>query len=87
MANSKPIGVAYSDPQLTNGTVIGETNGTVGFYGATPTTAIPALATIDLSTLATAATSYLTTAQIAALQTDINGIITGLKAVGIMKSS
>lgn len=85
MPNSKPVGVAYSDPQL-DGAVIGAEGGTVGFFGATPTNQIAALTTIDLSTLATAATSYLTTAQISALQTDINGIITGLKSIGLMDS-
>ena len=34
--NSKPIGIAYSDPQL-DGAILGNTtSGTVGFYGTTP---------------------------------------------------
>jgi len=86
MPNNKPVGVAYSDPQL-DGAVIGISGGTAGFFGATPTTQIAALTTINLGTLATAATAYLTTAQIASLQTDINGIITGLKALGLMANS
>lgn len=86
MANSKPVGVAYSDPQL-DGAVIGASGGTVGFFGATPTTQVAALTTINLGTLATAATAYLTTAQIAALQTDVNGLINAMKALGLMANS
>lgn len=37
MPNTKPIGVAYSDPEL-NGAVIGTSEGTAGFFGSTPTT-------------------------------------------------
>ncbi|MFA5186988.1 MAG: hypothetical protein WC551_10950 [Patescibacteria group bacterium] len=35
MANTKPIGVAYSDPEL-DAPVLGASGGTVGFYGTTP---------------------------------------------------
>lgn len=37
MANSKPVGIAYSDPEL-DGAVLGTATGTAGFFGATPTT-------------------------------------------------
>ena len=33
--NTKPIGVAYEDPQL-DGAILGKSGGTVGFYGTTP---------------------------------------------------
>ncbi len=33
--NTKPIGVAYADPQL-DGVGLGASGGTVGFYGTTP---------------------------------------------------
>lgn len=45
MPNTKPIGVAYSDPEL-DGAVIGAaSSGTVGFYGTTPVTQPAALTT------------------------------------------
>ncbi len=37
MPNTKPIGVAYSDPEL-NGAVVGSSGGTAGFFGTTPVT-------------------------------------------------
>jgi len=37
MPNTKPVGVAYSDPQL-DGAVVGASGGTVGFFGSTATT-------------------------------------------------
>lgn len=49
MPNTKPIGVAYSDPAL-DGAVIGASGGTVGFYGTTPTTK-PAALTTQLTTI------------------------------------
>ena len=49
MPNSKPIGVAYSDPEL-DGAVVGTASGTAGFFGATPTTK-PAANTTALTTL------------------------------------
>lgn len=49
MANSKALGVAYSDPAL-DACVIGATGGTVGFYGTTPTTK-PAALTAELTAL------------------------------------
>ena len=44
MANTKPIGVAYEDPQL-DGAVIGKSGGTAGFYGTTPVAKAAALTT------------------------------------------
>jgi hypothetical protein len=35
MPNTKPVGVAYEDPQL-DGAIVGTASGTVGFYGKTP---------------------------------------------------
>ena len=83
MPNTKSIGVAYEDQQL-DGAVMGKTGGTAGFFGKTPTTQLASLTTVDFSTLTTAPVSSLTTAQISALQTDVNGLIMGLKALGLM---
>jgi len=79
MPNTKSIGVAYEDQQL-DGAVMGKTGGTAGFFGKTPTTQLASLTTLDFSVLTTAPVSSLTTAQISAL----HGLITGLKALGIM---
>lgn len=83
--NTKPVGVAYEDPLL-DGAVIGKSGGTAGFFGKTPTTQIGALNTIDISSFTTSSISYLSTSQISALQTDVNGIIVGLKQLGLMAS-
>ena len=35
MANTKPVGIAFEDPEL-DGAIIGTSGGTAGFFGATP---------------------------------------------------
>lgn len=49
MPNTKPIGVAYSDPEL-DAAVVGASGGTAGFFGTTPTTK-PAANTAALTTV------------------------------------
>lgn len=49
MPNTKPVGVAYSDPAL-DGAVIGSSGGTAGFFGITPVTK-PAANTAALTTI------------------------------------
>lgn len=49
MPNTKPVGVAYSDPEL-DGAVIGTSSGTVGFFGKAPATK-PAANTAALTTV------------------------------------
>jgi len=71
---------------LLDGAVIGKAGGTAGFFGATPTSQIASLSTLNISAFATSNISYLTTSQISALQTDVNGIIVGLKQLGLMAS-
>lgn len=82
MPNTKPVGVAYSDPAL-DGAVIGASGGTAGFFGKTPIAQPAALNTVDLNVLTTSAVSYLSTQQISALQTSVNGVITSLRSLGI----
>lgn len=53
MANTKPIGVAFSDPAL-DGAVMGATGGTAGFFGTTPTTK-PAANTTALTAITSTA--------------------------------
>jgi hypothetical protein len=86
MPNNKPIGVAFSDPELVAGTTItgatitgtnlnavtvGSTGGTAGFFGVTPTTQPAALSTNALPTLTTANISGLTTAEVSALNSTL----------------
>ena len=68
--NTKPIGVAYEDPQL-DGAIMGKTGGTAGFYGTTPIVQAAAI---------TAVTDTATGAQLA---TAINALRTALKNIGI----
>ncbi len=49
MPNTKPIGVAYSDPLL-DGAVLGASGGTLGLYGVTPVTQ-PAALTAQLTSI------------------------------------
>jgi hypothetical protein len=49
MPNTKPVGIAYSDPALDDA-VIGASGGTAGFFGTTPTTK-PAALTTQLTTV------------------------------------
>lgn len=42
MANSRPVGIAFEDPQL-DGAVVGKSGGTAGFFGTTPVTKSAAL--------------------------------------------
>lgn len=52
MPNTKPVGVAYSDPAL-DGAVVGASGGTVGFFGTTPVAKAAALTT-QLTTISIA---------------------------------
>lgn len=68
--NSKPIGVAYEDPQL-DGAIMGKTGGTAGFYGTNPIVQAAAI------------TAVTNTASGTELATAINAIRTALKNIGI----
>jgi tryptophan synthase alpha subunit len=68
--NTKPVGVAYSDPQL-DGAIIGATGGTAGFYGTTPIVQAAAI---------TAVTNTATGTELA---TAINALRVALKNIGI----
>jgi len=68
--NTKPVGVAYSDPQL-DGAIIGEAGGTAGFYGTTPVAQAAAI---------TAVTNTATGTELA---TAINALRVALKNIGI----
>lgn len=84
MPNTKPVGVAYSDPELTSGTTISGaaiTGSTVsGTFTSTATTgAVVANATAGLYFLTTAITanSTATTAPVGSLATTTNATGTG----------
>jgi hypothetical protein len=70
MPNTKPIGVAYEDQQL-DGAILGNTGGTIGFYGTTPIVK------------ASAITAVTNTASGTELATAINALRTVLKNLGI----
>lgn len=79
MPNTKPIGVAFEDPEL-DGAILGKTGGTVGFYGKAPASQRAAAAQ---------ATSLVGTASATAVDTDLKAaiieIMNTLQAVGLWK--
>jgi len=79
MPNTKAVGVAYEDPQL-DAAIIGNSGGTVGFYGKTPSTQ-RASSVQATSNLATSASFGAT--QLAAVQEIMNT----LTALGLWKGS
>lgn len=68
--NSKPIGVAYEDPQL-DGAIMGKAGGTAGFYGTTPIVQAAAITAVGNTATGTE------------LATAINALRTALKNLGI----
>lgn len=79
MPNTKPIGVAFEDPEL-DGAILGKTGGTVGFYGKAP---------VAQRAAAAQATSLVGTASATAVDTDLKAaiieIMNTLQAVGLWK--
>ena len=57
MPNTKPIGVAFKDPQL-DGAIIGESGGTVGFYGVTPVVQRTFVASLHNTTAIASSTDF-----------------------------
>jgi len=68
--NTKPIGVAFEDPQL-DGAIMGKAGGTAGFYGTTPIVQAAAITAVS------------NTASGTELATAINALRTALKNLGI----
>lgn len=86
MANTKPTGVAYSDPLFEKV----EVSGGLAMFGATPltaqlsaltTAAVSALTTTGAATLATTQLSNLTTTQLSTLCTNNDLLVTALNKV------
>lgn len=71
MPNTKPVGVAYSDPAL-DGAVLGASGGTVGFYGTTPVSKGAAVTTLATTPTATD------------IATAVNSLISRLQTVGLI---
>lgn len=70
--NTKPVGVAYSDPQL-DGCILGAASGgRVGFYGTTPVAK------------GAAVTTLVTTPTATDIATAVNSIISRLQTVGLI---
>jgi hypothetical protein len=68
--NTKPIGVAFEDPQL-DGAIMGKTGGTAGFYGTTPIVQAAAITVVGNAATGTE------------LATAINALREALKNIGI----
>jgi hypothetical protein len=75
MPNTKPIGVAYEDQEL-DGAIVGKSGGTVGFYGATPTT--QRAAAIQAASVVSASSYISVPANLAAWAAEVNATLTGL---------
>ena len=73
MPNTKPIGVAFKDPQL-DGAVMGEAAGTAGFYGKTPVVQRTFVASVH-NTTAIAASASFGASQLAVVQELMNTMI------------
>jgi len=81
--NTKPVGVAFSDPQL-DGAIMGTATGTAGFFGTTPVTKpSTALTTTAIASLTTTTVCAMTTTQLATLQTTVNTICATLTTLGL----
>ncbi len=84
MPDTKPIGVAYLDPQL-DGAVLGQTaakSGTVGFYGKTP--AIQRAAAIQAASVVSAASYISVSTNLSVFAAEVAATLTGL---GLWKGS
>jgi hypothetical protein len=79
MPNTKPVGVAFEDPQLDDA-IIGKSGGTVGFYGTTPVTQRSSAAQAT-SAVGTASSTDVTTA----LKAAVIEIMNTLQAIGLWK--
>jgi hypothetical protein len=79
MPNTKPVGVAFEDPQL-DGAIIGKSGGTAGFYGTTPVTQRSNAAQAT-SAVGTASSTDVTTA----LKAAVIEIMNTLQAIGLWK--
>ena len=91
MPNNKPVGVAFSDPQL-DGAVVGVSGGTAGFFGVSAT-AQPASASqaavVTTAPVSITATQwgFASSAQALAVITLQNELRSALVALGIIKGS
>jgi hypothetical protein len=75
MPNTKPIGVAFEDPEL-DGAIIGKSGGTAGFYGTTPVT--QRAAAVQAASVVSASSYISVPANLAAWAAEVNATLTGL---------
>ena len=75
MPNTKPIGVAFEDPQLDDA-IIGKSGGTAGFYGTTPVT--QRAAAVQAASVVSASSYISVPANLAAWAAEVNATLTGL---------
>ena len=74
MPNTKPIGVAFEDPQL-DGAIVGKAGGTVGFYGVTPVVQRTFVASLHNTTAIASSTDF--TAAHLAVMNEIQNTLRG----------
>jgi len=83
MPNTKPVGVAYEDPQL-DGAIMGKAGGTAGFFGTTPVTK-PAALTTQLTTVTIADAAGTPDYALSALTTTLPyGLATAAEAITLL---
>lgn len=91
MGDTKSIGIAYRDQDL-DGSVLGASGGTLGFFGTTATTQPASASQAAAATTAPVSISatqwgFSTSTQAAAIIDGYNGIRDALVALGIIKGS
>lgn len=89
MPNSKAMGVAYSDPQLTGGTVIGESaTALVGFHGSSGADQAGFVATQSINAISVSGVvGFSSSAALSNALVLLNAIQAALVEKGLMASS
>lgn len=89
MPNSKAMGVAYSDPQLTSGTVIGESaSALVGFHGSAGADQAAFVATQSINAISVSGVvGFSSSAALSNALVLLNAIQAALVEKGLMASS
>lgn len=89
MANSKSVGTAFSDPQLTSGTVIGENSSAViAFHGGTGSAQASFVATQSINAISVSGVvGFSSSAALSNALVLLNAIQAALVNKGLMASS
>lgn len=89
MPNTKAVGAAFSDPQLTSGTVVGEdASALISFHGATGVAQASFVATQSINALSVSGVvGFTSSTSLSSLVGKVNSILTVLINKGLMASS